>query len=207
MTENAIENINKEEPLIESESAWSGAARESWLANLSKSRLLCSDGESRPSHLQLLALVSADYLSGMHQEAEEHPWKLSAEAVLGASISLTVSTLPRPYFIGAAYLGAALAITELGRGIMQMSEQSTILANPGRFPDAVVWQAHRCIHAMGASSINNLAVAAGGIAAIEGARLATGLRGSFLQLGSRAAKMGGITAGLWIGAGEADSAF
>jgi hypothetical protein len=124
--------------------------------------------------------VFRDFVAGMYNEAKTNPGKLAVEA--GVGLGLTAATFAAGIFIapevlvGAAALGTVAGLYELGKGAMNLAEQSRIVDNSNhQFTAQEINQAHLQIRNMGANTIDSLAVLAGGIAAIEGYGIRAGI--------------------------------
>lgn len=118
--------------------------------------------------------VLRDFVAGMYHEAKEHPGKLIAEAGVGAAITIGAVTMGPRVAIGAALVGTGLGVYEAGKGALNLGDQARIIENAGqKYSAEEIRQAHLNIRGMGASTMDALAVAAGGGAAFETTRLAT----------------------------------
>ncbi len=129
---------------------------------------------TRPETYSAAALTDSvlrEYGAGMYDHIKEHPVKLGMEAAAGAAASFIWATtyVPRMRPIVQA-AGAAYAMYQVGKAGLDMADQAATLANNNATP-LELDQAKQNIRRLGASSMDVLALTAGGAIGTESTRI------------------------------------
>jgi hypothetical protein len=116
--------------------------------------------------------VLRDFVAGMYDEAKQHPLKLAAEAGVGAALTVGTLLAGPEVLAGVAIVGSAAGIYEAGKGLMHLMDDVKIVDNANqKYSSEEVQKARLDIRSLGSSSMDSLAMAAGGIAGLEGSAI------------------------------------